>query len=147
MTKIAKYILVLIMIDILFIITGQICNDSVGCSLNSIIFNTILNISSILTLSFWTEMIGAIGNLFTSATGLGSIIVGATVIVGALALIPSEQRLFIPMAFSLGLLSMDFVFIGTYLISLNVVLGTLIIVPIIILYTFQVVEWLRGKDT
>ncbi len=147
MTKIAKYILILVMIDLLFIVTGQICNDAVGCSLNSIIFNTLLNISSILTLSFWTEMIGSITNLFTSATGLGSIIVGATVIIGALALIPSEQRLFIPMAFSLGLLVMDFVFIGIYLISLNVLLGTFIVVPVVIGYTFAVVEWLRGKDT
>ncbi len=146
MGKIVTYLTILIMIDLFFISTGQICNNAIGCSLGSIIFSSILNIQNILTLNFFTEFIGSVGQLFNSATGIGSIILGTTVFLGALALVPTEQRLFIPIAFSLSLLVADFVFIGTYLISLNAVLGTFIIAPLAILYVFTVVEWLRGKD-
>ena len=146
MGKVVSYLTILIMVDILFIATGQICNDAVGCSLGSIIFASILNIQNITTLNFFTEFIGQIAQLFNSTTGIGSLIVGATVIVGASFLIPTEQRLFIPIAFSLSLLVADLVFIGVYLISLNGLLGTLIFAPLAILYVFTVVEWLRGKD-
>ncbi|KKK86472.1 hypothetical protein LCGC14_2762900 [marine sediment metagenome] len=146
MGKVVTYLTILIMIDLFFIATGQICNDGIGCSLGSIILNSILNIQNVTELNFFTELIGSIGALFTSTTGLGSIILGTTVFLGALALVPTEQRLFIPMAFSLALLVSDFVFIGAYLISLNALLGTFIIAPLAILYVFTVVEWLRGKD-
>ena len=145
MGKIVTYLTLLIMIDLFFIATGQICNTTVGCSLGSILLNSVIDIQNILSFSFFTEFIGQIKQLFSSPTGLGSLLVGGTVIVGAL-FIPSEQRLFIPMAFSLALLASDFVFIGSYLISLNAVLGTFIMAPLILIYTFTVVEWLKNRD-
>ncbi|KKN65947.1 hypothetical protein LCGC14_0476500 [marine sediment metagenome] len=145
MGKVVTYLTILIMIDLFFIATGQICNTTVGCSLGSIILNSVIDIQNILSLSFFTEFIGQITSLFDSATGIGSLILGGTVIVGSL-FIPSEQRIFIPIAFSLSLLASDFVFIGSYLISLNPVLGTFLMVPLITIYVFTVVEWVKNKD-
>lgn len=146
MGKLVTYITMLIFIDLFFIATGQICNTTSGCSLGSIVFNSIINIENILSLNFFTEMIGQITNLFNSGTGIGSLIVGGAVIVGLSTFIPSEQRLFVPMAFSLALLSSDFVFIGSYLVSLSPVLGTFIMSPLILIYTLTIVEWLKNKD-
>ncbi len=145
MGKIVTYLTMLIFIDLFFIATGQICNSSIGCSLGSIILNSVIDIQNILSFSFFTEFVGQIANLFNTATGIGSLIVGGTVIVGAL-FIPSEQRLFIPMAFSLALLASDFVFVGSYLISLNAILGTFIMAPLILIYVFTVVEWVKSRD-
>lgn len=146
MGKLVTYITMLVFIDLFFIATGQICNTDAGCSLGSILLNSVLNIQNILSFNFFTEMIGAIGNLFNSGTGIGSLILGGAVIVGLATFIPSEQRLFIPLAFSLALLASDFVFIGSYLISLNAVLGTFIMAPLILIYTLTIVEWLKNKD-
>jgi hypothetical protein len=145
MGKLVTYLTLLIFIDIFFIATGQICNDQVGCSIGSIIFNSILNVENITSLNFFTQLIGDIGNLFNSATGIGALILGATVIIGSF-FIPGEIRVFIPLAFTFALLIADFVFIATYLISLNALLGTVLMAPIAILYILVVIEWLKGKD-
>lgn len=145
MGKVVQYLSILIFIDILFIATGQICNSGVGCSLGSILLNSVLDLKNVLNLNFWTQFIGSITDLFSSATGIGSLIVGGTVVVGSLFL-PSDIRLFIPLTFSLALLASDLVFIASYLFSLNVLLATFIMAPLSIIYVFVVVEWLRGKD-
>lgn len=145
MGKLIRYLSILIFIDLFFIVTGQICNSSVGCSLNSIIFNSLLNIDQVTNFSFFTELIGNIGDLFSSVTGLAALALGTTVVVGSL-FIPGEIRFFIPITLSLALLISDYVFIASYLVSLNVVLGTFIMAPLIVIYVITVVEWLRGKD-
>ena len=145
MGKVITYITMLIFIDLFFIATGQICSVDVGCSLGSIIFNSLLNIDNVTGLSFFTELIGDITNLAGSATGFAALAIGGAVLIGSL-FIPGDIRFFIPLSISLALLISDFVFIASYLISLNAVLATFIMAPIIIIYVLTVVEWLRGRD-
>lgn len=145
MGKVVTYLIFLIFIDLFFIATGQICNVDVGCSLGSILLNSILNIDNVMSLSFFIDLIGDSLNLFNSGTGIAALITGATVLIGSI-FIPGDIRFFIPITFSLALLVADFVFIAAYLISLNAVLGTFIMAPIIIIYIFATLEFLRGKD-
>ena len=145
MGKIVTYLTILIFIDLFFIATGQICSSGAGCSLGSIVLNSLLNLENVTSLSFFTDLIGDIGNLFNSGTGIAALITGAVVLIGSL-FIPGDIRFFIPITFSLALLTSDFVFIAAYLISLNAVLGTFIMAPLIVIYILATVEWLRGKD-
>ena len=145
MGKMIFYITMLIFIDLFFIATGQICNADVGCSLGSIIFSSLLNIENITSLSFFTDLIGDVTNLFSSTTGIAALLAGAGVIIGA-TIFPSEIRFFIPIAFSLSLLTPDFVFIAIFLIGSNALLGMFLMGPIILIYLFMVIEWLKGKD-
>ncbi|KKL88656.1 hypothetical protein LCGC14_1922540 [marine sediment metagenome] len=145
MGKMIGYLTLLIFIDLFFIATGQICNVDAGCSLGSIILNSLLSLDNVTSLSFFTEFIGDITDLAGSATGIAALAVGAAVLIGSL-FIPGDIRFFIPISFSLALLVSDFVFISSYLISLNAVLATFIMAPIVIIYIFTVVEWLKGRD-
>lgn len=145
MGKLITFITLLIFLDLFFIATGQICNAGAGCSIGSILLNAILNIGNVTASTFFSNLIGDITNLFNSATGISALLLGATVLIGSL-FIPGDIRFFIPITFSLALLSSDFVFIAAYLISLNAILGTFIMAPIILIYIITVVEWLRGKD-
>jgi len=145
MGKVVGYLSMLIFIDLFFIVTGQICSGPLGCSFNSIIFNSILDIGSVTLLDWFGELIGNIGNLFSSGTGIAALAIAIGVTIGTF-IVAAELRFFIPIALSLALITPDFVFIASYLISLNAILGTLIMVPIISLYVFIVVDWLRGKD-
>lgn len=145
MAKIVRYLGILIFLDLFFVITGQICNSNVGCSLTSIVFNSLLDIGNITSSQFFTQFVGSVTDFLSSTTGFLAIGAGAAVLIGSL-IIPSEVRFFIPIAFTLSLLATDFVFIATYLFSLNVVLGSMIMIPMILLYTFTVVEWLKNKD-
>ncbi len=145
MGKIVTFLTILIFMDLFFIATGQICNSGAGCSIGSILLNAILDIGNATASTFFTNLIGDITNLFDSATGISALLLGATVLIGSL-FIPGDIRFFIPITFSLALLSSDFVFIASYLISLNAILGTFIMAPIILIYIVTVLEWLRGRD-
>ncbi len=145
MGKIIRYVGILIFLDLFFIVTGQICNSSVGCSLTSIVFNSLLDIGNITTSQFFAQLIGNVANFFTSLTGFGALATGVIVSLGAI-IVPSELRFFIPIGFTLALLGTDFVFIASYLLSLNSVLATFIMAPMVMLYLFTVLEWLRNKD-
>lgn len=145
MGKLITFITILIFLDLFFIATGQVCNVSTGCSLGSILLNSLLDLENITAGTFFTNLIGNIGDLFNSGTGIAAIALGATVLIGSL-FIPGDIRFFLPVTFSLALLTSDFVFIASYLISLNAILGTFIMAPIILIYILTVVEWLRGKD-
>ena len=145
MGKLITFITILIFMDLFFIATGQICNANAGCSLGSILLNSLLDIGNVTANTFFSNLIGDIGNLFNSGTGIAAIVIGAIVLIGSL-FIPGDIRFFIPITFSLALLTSDFVFIAAYLISLNAILGTFIMAPIILIYILTVLEWLRGKD-
>lgn len=145
MGKLITFLTILIFMDLFFIATGQICGSGVGCSIGSILLNSLLDIGNVTANAFFSNLIGDITNLFNSATGISAIVLGATVLIGSL-FIPGDIRFFIPITFSLALLTSDFVFIASYLISLNAILGTFVMAPIILMYIITVVEWLRGKD-
>ena len=83
MGKVVTFLTILIFIDLLFIATGQVCSSEAGCSLGSIIFNAILNLADFNASTFFGELIGNIGDLFNSGTGIFALVVGSAVTVGA----------------------------------------------------------------
>ena len=145
MGKLITFITILIFLDLFFIATGQACTVDVGCNIGSIVLNSLLNLENVTALTFFTDLIGNIGDLFNSGTGIAALALGATVLIGSL-FIPGDIRFFLPVTLTLSLLTTDFVFIAGILISLNAILGTFIMAPIILIYILTVVEWLRGKD-
>ncbi len=135
------------MVDLLFIATGQICTEGAGCSLSSVIFNALLNIGDISATDLFRELIGSIKDLFSSKTGIFAL--AATVGVaatGAAIFARTEIILFIPIAATLSIMAGDFVFIASYLASINPLLATFIMAPIIIIYVITLVDWVKGRD-
>ncbi len=145
MGKLITYLIALIFIDLLFIITGQVCGVD-ACSLGSIIFNALLNLGALNFTQFFTELIGDFLNLATSTTGILSLLATGGVIIGAFLATREITILFIPLALTLAVIAGDFIFIYTELFKFSPILATLIMSPIIIIYAFVIVEWLRGKD-
>lgn len=148
MGKMVTFLSILIFADLFFVTTGQMCVAGT-CSLSSIIFNAVLNIGTVPIGTFFTQLIGnavsflAGGN---SATGILSLIASGGVIVGAFFASKSDTVLFIPVTLTLALIAGDFVFIYSYLATFNIVLATFVVAPIVVIYIFTVLEWLRGKD-
>jgi len=127
------FIILLVFIDLLFIVTGQMCSTD-DCTMSSIIFNAILGVGEITLTTLFTELIGDVLNKLTSLTGILSIGVG------------TGRILLIPMTLSLALIASDFVTIGGILIELNLILGTFIIAPIMIGYILSVIDFFRGQN-
>ncbi len=142
MGKMIFFITALIFMDILLISTGQLCNVS-QCSLGSLIFDAIINVEALKFTQLTQQLFGDTKDLFNSKAGLGALIIGGVVIAGGLLLTTSENRLFIPIAFTLGLMASDFVFLFTLLPP---VWNMFIMAPIAISYIIITLEWARGKD-
>lgn len=145
MGKVQTYLATFIFIDLLFIITGQICSTD-GCSLSSIIFGAILDLNNINTSTWFSNLIGEVFNLLNSGVGLAALLATSGVLIGAFFATREIKILFIPMAVTLSLVAGDLVFIYNKLFGLNAVLATLFMAPMILIYLFNVVDWLRGKD-
>lgn len=145
MGKLITFLVILLVIDLLFIMTGQICNNG-ACSLGSIIIQTALNLQNGVGMALFNEIIGSLTDLFTSSTGLFSLFAGAATIIAGIAFRQSDTVLFIPIGATFAIMASDFVFIYVYLASLNFYLATIVMAPIIIIYIISVVEWVRGKD-
>ncbi len=141
MGKLIKFLTLIIMVDLLFVITGQAPD-----SLTSIIFSTLLDIGNVSTSELMTTFIGNIFTSTSSATGVLALVASIATVAVGVVFSRSESLLFASFAVPLGLLANDLVFIASYLIGLNAILGTLIMGPIIILYVFTILEWIRGKD-
>ncbi len=137
MGKLANFIVILVFIDLLLLFTGQLSTEST----TSLIMGAILDTSLIKTSQFWLQLIGIEGGNF----GLKALGVGVAVFIGT-AITKAESILFIPLALALSLLVGDFLTIFTMAKSLNPILASLIVTPIIILFSFTILEWLRGKD-
>jgi len=133
MGKLTRLILSLVMIDLIFIITGQL---GISSSL-SLITSLITDPSSVTTSQFY--------NIFLGTAGVAALLTGVAVIVGV-AITKSELLLFVPMAIALGAITGDFITLFNILKDYNLILASLIMTPIIGLYVMTVVEWLRGKD-
>ncbi len=133
MGKLVTYLSMMIFIDLFFIITGQIGQ----VSSTSIILNTILDLSNIFGSAFY---------ILLFITAIGGIAVTSGVTTGIINKAGIDLLAFTATAVSLSFLVGDFLSIFNYLFTLNAVLATLIMAPIIILFLLTIFEWLRGKD-
>lgn len=134
MGKLTYMIVALVVVDILFLITGQLGLDSA----TSLIANAIQDPSSIEVSTFWNAMIGG-------STGIGTLVAATGVTVGAL-FGGTNVLVFLPLALVFAVLISDYISIYNSLASYNVVLATLIMVPVMMAYILYVIEWLRAKD-
>jgi len=131
MGKLITLLAILIFIDMLFIITGQLVLDSPS----SVIISAVTDPSSLKDSNFWAILV----------TGLGGLAVVGAVIAG-IATRSSDILVFVLMATSLSLLIGDYVSIFNHLYALNNVMATIILVPVIVIFALVIIEWLRGKD-
>lgn len=146
MGKLIYYISLLVFIDLLFIVTGQILSTGTP-SISSIILNAILDLPNLTFSGFFRQLIGDIFNLANSTTGIMGLLGGiAGVTIGTL-ITKSDSLLWLSViGASVGLLVSDFVFIFSYLASLNSILATMIMAPIIVVFVLILIDWSRGKD-
>jgi len=133
MGKLVSYISILVAIDLLFLITGQLGTEST----TSIIIGSILDPSSITFANLWKTLI--------LTAGIGGLTLAAGVFTGIISR-ASEVIIFIPIALGLSVLVGDFISVFNYLRSFNLVLATLVMAPIIIIFVVTILEWLRNKD-
>jgi len=131
MGKLVGLILILVIVDLLFLTTGQLTLDSPS----SIIISAIQNPERIKDVSFWAILV----------TGIGALGIVAGVVAGFVTK-QADIFYFVTMGSSLALLIGDYIAIFIYLNAINSVVATLIMSPIIIVFTLVIVEWLRGKD-
>ena len=145
MGKMITFITFFIFIDFLFIMTGQVCNTDAGCSLSSTFFGMLLNIQNFTVSSFFTVLLGNFTDLFTSLTGVAALAVGGVVTIGAVTA-KTDNILFIPIGLGLALIGMDMVFIISYIIGLNFIIGTIVGVLLLVPFIIVVLDWMKNKD-
>lgn len=133
MGKLVSYISILIAIDLLFLLTGQLALDSPS----SIVVGALLDLVNVTTSVFWITFLGIVGIAGLVAT---SSVTGGVVSRGLNILA------FAAMAVALTFLIGDFITIYVYLSSFNRPLATLIMAPITLLFGVTIAEWLRAKD-
>lgn len=133
MGKLMTYVTILIFIDILFLVTAQF----VIASPSSVIINSINDLSTLTSSNFWQILI--------STTGISTLAITAVVIAGLITR-ASDILIFVPMAVGLALLIGDYIAIFSYIASINKVFALLTFVPIVVMFSLVIVEWLRGKD-
>ncbi len=132
MGKLIRMVSILLFIDLLFIITGQIVTNSP----TSAITQALLDPGNIQSSQIWTLIITGGLTLLTLTTSVVVGIVTRNV----------EFFFFIPIALGMATMVGDFATIFVHLASLNIVFATIIMAPIMILFLFTILEWLRGKD-
>lgn len=151
MGRLQTYLGILVFIDLLFVMTGQICTSASSCTLTSILFSMAINPSASV-FSTWFQglignataliagasIIGVIGFLISRLTQTG---ISASALFQGLA---NDSILFAATGITLSLLVGDFIAIFTYLSSYSLIAAILIISPTAILYVFTVLEWVRG---
>lgn len=138
MGKLLNYILMLVFIDLLLMITGQIDN-----TVNSVLLSTILDVHNFTFGLLWQQLISSV-----TENGLAWIIGAVAGVATGYFISVTDTKLFIPAGLVLGTLVTDFyTFYDTMINSgVDIVLATLIITPIIVSFTFMIIEWVRGRD-
>ena len=131
MGKLISFIIMLVVIDLLFLITGQLTLDSPS----SLIINVIQDPSTIVQTNFWTILITSIGLLAVTTAVIAGIVTRS-----------SDVVIFITMGTALALMIGDFAVIYNHLASINRPFATIIMSPILLIFTFIIIEWVRGKD-
>jgi len=153
MGRLSTYITILVIMDLMFIITGQLCAGGGTCSFTSVIFSMATN-PSLSILSDWVkQFIGSIGDLLTGEASGGTLasllstLVAGGVAVGSLVFgLKNDSILFASTGVALSLLVGDFINIYAYLASSSQLVATLIFAPITIIYVFTTLEWVRGMS-
>lgn len=151
MGRVATFLTILICLDLLFIITGQLCADGTQCSFTSFIFSMALN-PSLATASTWFHQIfGDVGSLLSGSPSTGVVaqllggITTTLVSIGAIyAAFKSDSILFASAGFVLTLLADDFIVIYHYIYTSSPIVAILIFSPIVTIYIFTCMEWIRG---
>lgn len=147
------YLAILIMMDLLFIVTGQLCNDGGQCSFTSVIFSMAMNPSLSVLSNWFSTIIGNINDVLSGSStsgGIGSLLgylATTAVAVGSLYFgLKNDSILFAGTGLALSLLVGDFINIYAYFYQSNPVVALLLMSPITVLYVFTCLEWIRGKD-
>ena len=136
MGKMINLIIILVFIDLLFIVTGQLSIAETNPS--SLILQAILDPQTILSTQFFA--------LFFSVAGLATILTTGAVLVGIINKAGIDIIGFASATVLLTGLAGDYITIWNLLRAQNPVLATLIFAPIILMFIFILVEWVRGKD-
>ncbi len=133
MGKLVTYLGILIFIDLLFIVTGQL---DLSSNL-SVVSGAILNPSTFKTSVFFL--------LFLGIAGIGGLIATSGVTTG---LIANATNVLAFTAMAIGMIGLlgDFLTIFNTLSVYNNVLAIVIISPLMMLFAVTIAEWLRGKD-
>jgi hypothetical protein len=146
MGKLFGFVTILIFMEIAFLFTGLFfLGGEDSSTFGSIILDGVLNFNDISTLNFWKALIGLSDDPSDSQTGILALLTGSAVIAGAL-LSKNDTLLFIALAGTLAFLALDFIAFGSYLYSINEPLAIIIMVPIILLFSLTILEWVKNKD-
>lgn len=133
MGKLVQMMIILVVIDILFLVTGQLGQGSPS----AFMINMILDPANITASQFW--------NVLISGGGITTLLATTGVIIGAL-LSATNIIIFLPMGIILANLIGDYVTLFLNLNSHNPVFATIVMVPLMVAYVITVVEWIRAKD-
>ncbi len=151
MGRIATYLTILVVIELVFVITGQMCvGGSSSCTLGSALFGFALDPSST-TSSFWFKtVIGNVADMLSGDSSLGALgslfgVAVAGIAVGSLIFgLKNDAYLWMGTGLALSLLVNDFALFYAYFYSFSPVVATLIFSPIMVIFTFTCLEWVRG---
>ena len=147
MGKLIFFVSFLIFLDLLFIMTGQICLTGDDCTMGGIIFETLMNLGSVSGGKLFLALIGDVFNLVTSTTGILGIIGGVAAVTIGSIVTKSDSILFLAaLGTTFAVFVNDFVNIYLYLSGLNQVLATIVMGGIILTFIFVIIDWARGKD-
>lgn len=133
MGKLVTMLGILIFIDILFLVTGQLDLNSS----TSIITSAILEPSLFKTSAFFL--------LFLGIAGIAGLIATSGVTTGILAN-ATNVLAFAAMSISMIALLGDFITVYLLLNASNQILSKLIMAPVIMIFAVTIAEWLRNKD-
>ncbi len=133
MGKFVSYFAILVAIDLMFLVTGQLAlNSNLSLIVGALIDPSNIDISSLFI------------NIFI-AGGLALVALGAAVLVGIVS--RTENLIYVGIAITLAnLLIGDFITIFNNLRAYNPVLAIMVMSPLMILFVIIMLEWARGKD-
>lgn len=133
MGKLVQMMMILVVIDILFLVTGQLGQTSPS----AFMINLISDPTNITASQFW--------NVLISGGGITTLLATTGVIIGAL-ISATNIIIFLPMGIILASLIGDYVTLFLTLSSHNPVFATIVMVPLMVAYIITVIEWIRAKD-
>ncbi len=133
MAKLITYLSLLIFIDILFLVTGQLDLSSS----TSVVTGAILDPSAFKTSVFFL--------LFLGVVGIAGLVSTSGVTTGTLFSATNVLSFTVMAVAMTGLLG-DYITIYNTLRAHNEVLAIIIMAPIIMIFAVTIAEWLRAKD-
>lgn len=145
MGKVIFYLSMLIFIDLLLIVTGQLCGSG-SCTLNSIFINALIDLNSLPFSEFVSELIGSLTDFASSSKGVLALVAGAIGVTVAALVTKSDTILFIPIAGTIAVMGSDFLVIFVELFNHSPILAMFFMAPIVITFYLTILDWTRGRD-